>query len=106
MKRQIRCSHCGTLLFETDKSDGVAGSEAMRLGFVFKMPFLYGISGCYFFCNKECHKEWCKKHITEDAKEKGNKSIATLKKQIPQMTDNLQKAASKLVEAFNKFKKQ
>lgn len=35
-------------MFETDKPDGAAGSEAMRLGFVFKLPFLCGISGCFF----------------------------------------------------------
>lgn len=64
--REIKCSECGKHLFDTEKtSDGAAGSEAMRLGFVFKMPFLYGITGCFFFCNKECHKEWCRKNITK-----------------------------------------
>lgn len=105
MKRIIVCSECGKVLFETDKPNGAAGSEAMRLGFVFKMPFLYGISGCFFFCNNECHKKWCKKNITKDAKEKGDKSISNLKQQIPQMADDLSKAASKLVDALNKFRK-
>ena len=58
--REIKCSECGKYLFDipTSLPMEAAGSEAMRLGFVFKMPFLYGISGCFFFCNKECHKEW------------------------------------------------
>lgn len=46
--REIKCSECGKHLFDTEKtSDGAAGSEAMRLGFVFKMPFLYGITGWF-----------------------------------------------------------
>lgn len=104
--REIKCSECGKHLFDTDKSsDGAAGSEAMRLGFVFKMPFLYGISGCFFFCNKECHKEWCKKNIAQESKEKGDKAIAELKAKQRQMVEDLSKGVNRIVDAFNKLKK-
>ena len=104
--REIKCSECGKHLFDTEKtSDGAAGSEAMRLGFVFKMPFLYGITGCFFFCNKECHKEWCRKNITKESKEEGDKAIAELKAQQPQMVGELSKGAKRIMNAFNKLKK-
>lgn len=105
MNREIKCSECGKHLFDTDKSDGPAMSEALRMGFVAKMPFLYGISGCFFFCNKECNKEWAKKNISKEAKAEGDKSIAKLKAEQPQMVEDMARAASRLVEVLNKFKK-
>nr|DAH26698.1 MAG TPA: TFIIB zinc-binding [Caudoviricetes sp.] len=105
MKREIKCSECGKHLFNTDKPDGPAMSEALRMGFVAKMPFLYGISGCFFFCNKECNKEWAKKNISKEAKVEGDKSIAKLKAEQPQMVEDMARAASRLVEVLNKFKK-
>ena len=47
--RTIKCAHCGKVLFETDKPDGVAIHDAQRLGFIGKMPFLYGIYGVGVF---------------------------------------------------------
>lgn len=105
MKRRIKCAACGKYLFDTEKSDGVAMSEAQKLGFVAKMPFLYGISGCFFFCNKECNKEWAKKNISKEAKVEGDKAIAKIKAEQPQMVADMTKAASLLVEVLNKFRK-
>lgn len=105
MKREIKCAECGKHLFDTDKSDGATMSEAQSLGFVAKMPFLYGISGCFFFCNKECNKELAKKNISKEAKVEGDKAIAKFKAEQPQMVADMTKAISRLVEVLNKFRK-
>ena len=102
--REIICAECGKHLFDTDKSDGAAMVEAQRMGFVAKMPFLYGISGCFFFCNKECNKEWAKKNITKEAKAEGDKVIAKFKAEQPQMVADMAKTASRLARVFNQLK--
>lgn len=94
--RQIRCNHCGKYLFDTDKSDGTAGSEAMRKGFIFKIPALYGIEGCFFFCSKECNRKWAKENITVSNKKDGDKSILEIKEKIPSMVDDTCKAANEI----------
>lgn len=103
--KDIKCSECGKHLFNTDKSDGAAMSEAQGMGFVAKMPFLYGISGCFFFCDKECHKKWSEKNIPEYAKSKGDKAIAELKAKQPQMVADTACAMDSFCKALNKLKK-
>lgn len=103
--KDIKCSECGKHLFDTDKSDGAAMSEAQGMGFVAKMPFLYGISGCFFFCDKECHKKWSEKNIPVDAKSKGDKAIAELKAKQPQMVADAVRAMDSFCKALNKLKK-
>ena len=105
MKRGIKCAACGKHLFDTEKSDGAAMSDAQSLGFVAKMPFLYGISGCFFFCNKECHKVWSVKHIPSDAKVNGDKTIAELKAKQPRMVEDTVNAMRKFTELLSKFRK-
>lgn len=105
MKREIKCAACGKHLFDTEKSNGAAMSEAQKFGFVAKMPFLYGISGCFFFCNKECNKEWSKANISQEAKAIGDKSIAELKAKQPQMIEDTANAMRKFTEVLNKFRK-
>lgn len=46
--KTIKCAYCGKPLFYTEKSDRAAMFEAIKLGFVSKMPILYGIKGCFF----------------------------------------------------------
>lgn len=104
MKREIKCAVCGKHLFDTDKSDGAAMSDAQHLGFVAKMPFLYGISGCFFFCNKECHKEWSKLNISSEAKSFGDKAIDELRAKRPQIVEDTVKAMSRFVDTLNKFR--
>lgn len=79
--------------------------EAIKLGFVSKMPILYGIKGCFFFCDKECYKKWSEKHISKEAKEKGDKVSCELKKNLPNAIEGAVKAAQRFVEALNKIKK-
>lgn len=64
--RKINCTKCGKELFETDKPDGAAGAIAHNMGFIFKMPFLYGVSGCYFFCCKEHQVEWFDENVPKN----------------------------------------
>lgn len=103
MKREIKCDTCGKHLFDTKKSDGASVLEAKKLGFVGKMPFLCGIIGCFFFCDKECYKQWCEKNITEEAKLKGDAAIADFKAGIPKMADDLSKGCARIKEVLNKF---
>lgn len=99
--REIRCSQCGKLLFKTDKSDGAAGNEARKLGFIFKMPFLYGIPGCFFFCNKECYAKWSDANISPEAKEKGNKLISEIKAEQPKIVSELSDGINRIKSLFN-----
>lgn len=105
MKREIKCAACDKHLFDTEKSDGAAMSEAQTLWFVAKMPFLYGINGCFFFCNKECHKEWSKKNISEDAKAEGDKIVTELKAKQPQMVRDTANAMQRFVDTINNYRK-
>lgn len=78
-KRKIKCSYCGSILFYTDKeSDGAAGAEAQRQGFVFKMPFLYSEVSTAFFCDKACCEAWFTENVSEEDREKGKKVINEL----------------------------
>lgn len=90
IKRMIICNECGKELFETEKSDGAAGYQAQKLGFVFKMPFLFNCDKdytCLFFCNHECGKLFYVKHIqaTDEQKEQ----LQNLKLKIPIMTKDI-----------------
>lgn len=105
MKREIKCAACDKHLFDTEKSDGAAMSEAQGFGLIAKMPFLYGISGCFFFCNKECHKKWSKKNISEYAKAEGDKVVAELKAKQPQMVRDTTNAMQRFVETLSKYRK-
>lgn len=105
MKREIKCAACNKYLFDTERSDGAAMSEAQGMGLVAKMPFLYGISGCFFFCNKECHKEWSKANISQEAKAIGDKSIFELKAKQPQMVEDTVKDFARFTEVLNKIRK-
>lgn len=101
-KRMIFCDMCGKPLFETQKEDGGAGVEAQDKGFVFKMPFLYGINKCVFFCNSDCHKAWSKENISEEAKQKGDKEIAEIKQRFESSKEHFIKSVSNFMNTINK----
>lgn len=103
--REIKCHQCGKHLFNTDKSDGAAGNDAIRMGFVFKLPILYGISGCFFFCSKECHQKWSKDSITEENILKGDKIISDMKAKEPGMIESTSKALLSFNNALNSLKR-
>ena len=102
--RTIKCTHCGKLLFETDKSDIAAIHDAQRLGFVGKMPFLYGISGVLFFCSKEHCSQWFKENTTQEARDNADKAISEFKAKQPQMVEHLANVAKGLQQFVNKVK--
>ena len=103
--RTIKCAHCGKVLFDTDKSDGAAIHDAQCLGFIGKMPFLYGISGVVFFCSKEHCSQWFKENTTQEARDKADKAISEFKAKQPQMVEDLANAANRLQQFVNKVKK-
>ena len=102
--RTIKCAHCGKVLFETDKPDGAAIHDAKRLGFIGKMPFLYGISGVVFFCSKEHCSQWFKENTTQEARDNADKAISESKANQPQMAEHLANVAKGLRQFVDKVK--
>ena len=102
--RTIKCAHCGKILFETNKSNGAAIKDAQRLGFIGKIPFLYGISGVVFFCSEEHCSQWFKENTTQEARDNADKAISEFKAKQPQMVEDLANAASRLQQLVNKVK--
>lgn len=94
MMRKIKCNECGKELFETSLSDGAAGAEAQGRGYVFKMPILYGVEGCYFFCGKECATEWFDKHVPKDPA--ANALIKAAKDKAPEVAADIAKKMVRL----------
>jgi len=68
--KDIYCEQCGLYLFSTDKPDGADGAEAVQKGYVYKMPFFFGIEGGHFFCCKEHWNRWLNDHTTPEAEMK------------------------------------
>lgn len=101
---KILCSGCGKYLFDTDKPGGAMLAEAQRLGFTAKMPFLYGISGCFVFCDKECHKAWSEKYISSEDKKEGDKEMVRLRNKMPEMIESTSNAMNTFCKALNKLK--
>lgn len=105
MSRIIKCAHCGKRLFITDKtSDGSAGHEAEKFGFIFKMPFLYGHSECKFFCNKDCCKSWFTINVSDENKKEGDATINHLKSQKQQIVEGLCEGLDLIQKAFKSKK--
>jgi len=63
--KDIYCEQCGLYLFSTDKPDGADGAEAVSKGYVYKMPFFFGIEGGHFFCCKEHWNRWRHDHYQD-----------------------------------------
>lgn len=106
MDRDIYCEECGKFLFKTSKSsDGAATAEALDLGFVAKMPFLYGISGVHFFCSKECNKKWFKDHTNQEQRDSGKKKFEELKQTMEESKPDLIRGLQRIQTAFNILKK-
>lgn len=101
--RKIHCAECKKYLFSTDESDGSAGSKAQRLGFIFKMPFLYTTKySCLFFCCKECQKKFYDKNIPKDPEV--DKKLEEFRKKIPEMSKDLSERVNAIVKLFKQFK--
>lgn len=105
MMTDYKCEQCGKFLFSSDKLRGEAGAEAQELGFVFKIPFLYGITNSHFFCSKECWNKWFLAHTTEEQRTKGNEGIKHLKERLEASEPALLEGLKRIQAAFNKLKK-
>lgn len=70
----IKCDYCGKKLFETnEKNRGAIASDAMRRGWVAKMPIFFGIPEFKIFCRKECKDKWFDKNIPKEKIQEGRK---------------------------------
>ncbi|WP_297095581.1 hypothetical protein [uncultured Draconibacterium sp.] len=104
VKRKIHCNECEKFLFETEKSDGAAGAQAQRLGFVFKMPFLFtGKYSALFFCDSACSKEFYRKNIPKNAE--ASKKLAEFKENIPAYAKECARGVSQLSRALKQTRK-
>lgn len=99
------CEECGKYLFNTDKPRGGAGSLALRLGFVYKMPIIFGIEGSHFFCCKECWNRWLAKRTTPETREEGAKVVAGMKQRFLEMKPSLEQRLQRMQKAFEKMQK-
>lgn len=99
-ERTVCCEQCNKELFKTSKTKGAAGAEATNLGYVYKIPFLYGImDGGHFFCSKECWKNWINANTTKEQREEGDKKAEELRKSVKKDLPKL----FKTVEAMKTF---
>lgn len=100
------CEECGKYLFDTDKPRGAAGFLAIDLGFVYKMPILFGISGSHFFCCKECWNKWLAEHTTPEKREEGDKAVADIRKRMAARQPELWRGLQRIQDTLEKKRKQ
>lgn len=101
---QYNCEECGKFLFTSDKPRGAAGAECLDHGFVFKIPFMYGIGGSHFFCSKECWNKWLLAHTTETEREQGNREMEAFKQRMEAGKPALMEGLNRIYKVFSTFK--
>ena len=80
-KKKVICSECGKFLFESEKDNwGAVGAEALRKGYIYKVPILYRSIKAerLFFCDKACNNAYFVKHTEEKER---NEVRGTINKQ-------------------------
>ena len=97
---RITCEECNKFLFETEKDGGAAGAEAYRLGFVWKLPVLYGLDGSHFFCTKECWNKWLLARTDKEARDKGDSAVKELKRRMEQSKPEIVKGLIHIQNSF------
>ena len=97
--KKYYCEECGKYLFESNNTRGGAGVEARKRGFIYKIPFVYGINGSYFFCCKECWNKWFNNHTTEKDRKDGNEILQHVKEDFQKDLPKLQKDLQTLINA-------
>jgi hypothetical protein len=103
---KILCDQCKKFLFEWEetKSMGTAGAEAQRLGFVFKMPFLFTDKyTTLFFCSKECSRKFYKDNIPVSPE--ATKELLAFKKDIPKLSKDVANKLDMLSKIIKRIKK-
>ncbi len=104
--RDICCEQCGRFLFRTDKTNGAAGVYAINNGFVYKMPFLFGIvDGGHFFCCKKCWNTWLDERTTEEQRLQAKKDVEDIKKRMEEGKPELLRGLQRIADVYNKFHK-
>ena len=104
-QHQYYCEECGKHLFDSEKDGGAAGFEAQQKGFVYKMPFLFGIMGRHFFCSKDCWNKWLNSHTTEQERADGNRSAREIRQRMEADKPKLIEGLQRIQRAFELAKK-
>ena len=104
-RHRYHCEECGKHLFDSEKEGGAAGAEAQQLGFVFKMPFLFGIMGLHFFCSKYCWNKWLNSHTTEQERADGNRAAKNVRQRMEADKPKLIEGLQRIQRAFELAKK-
>lgn len=100
-KKKVICSECGKFLFESEKDNwGAVGAEALRKGYIYKVPILYRSIKAerLFFCDKACNNAYFVKHTEEKER---NEVRGTINKAGQQFTQD--KAAERLSKVAYTF---
>lgn len=102
-KKKVICSECGKFLFESEKDNwGAVGAEALRKGYIYKVPILYRSIKAerLFFCDKACNNAYFVKHTEEKERNEVRGTINKARKQFKQdkVAESLSKAVHKLVQ--------
>lgn len=102
--RDIHCNQCGKFLFSTDKPDGAAAAEASDHGVISKMPLLFGIPGVFFFCGKDCCKQWFQENVSEQERKDGNERLQKVKDSMEAGKPALIAGLQRIQKAGERFK--
>lgn len=80
-KKKVICSECGKFLFESEKDNwGAVGAEALRKGYIYKVPILYRSIKAerlryYFLDKKTDERDRGKRKISKTANSKESSLI-------------------------------
>lgn len=103
--KKVVCDCCGKYLFSTnEKKIGTIAGKAHTMGYVVKLPVLFGVSKFKIFCSKECCKKWFACNVEPEMLEKGKENLKKLEKQKSQIVSGLHKGIKELMSVFNQIK--
>lgn len=89
------CKECNRFLFDYSEEDSLI-FKTQSLGFIYKLPILYGSSERLFFCCEDHQKAYYKKTFSKEDIEKANQIVSEIKEGIPQAAQEISEKMSKL----------
>lgn len=102
----IKCDYCDKELFETDKQNrGAIASDAMRRGFIAKMPIFFGVPKFKIFCCNECKNKWFDENIPKNKIHEGRESVEKLRQkfQSEEFQKPLLKGLQRIQRIYKKY---
>lgn len=100
----VNCSQCSKHLFDADENNHI-GIQAQDKGFVYKIPILFGGKEPLYFCNDSCQKTYYETNFSKETRDSAKVIVDDLKKEIPKMVKDTQKAVGDFVNKLKKHKK-